>query len=93
MSVTEDDVPQEIAKLCGEVQYEETSEIPVEHGYIWTSCASVENGNPIFWDEAAAEAITGGAIAPRAWSLSGSGPTTGRRVVRASSFLCRSTST
>jgi acyl dehydratase len=64
VTVTEDDVPQEISKLCGEVQYEETSEIPVEHGYIWTSCASVENGNPIFWDESVAEAITGGAIAP-----------------------------
>ena len=64
MTVTEDDVPQEITKLFGAVQYEEASEIPVEHGYIWTSCASVENGNPIFWDESVAEAITGGAIAP-----------------------------
>lgn len=64
MTVTDDDVPQDVTKLCGKVQYEETSEIPVEHGYIWTSCASVENGNPIFWDDAVATVITGGAIAP-----------------------------
>ena len=57
-------VPQDLIDLCGKVQYEEISEIPVEHGYIWTSCASVENANPIFWDDAAAEAITGGPIAP-----------------------------
>ncbi|MFZ0664744.1 MAG: MaoC family dehydratase N-terminal domain-containing protein [Acidimicrobiales bacterium] len=59
-----DDVPEEIGALCGQVQYEELSEIPVEHGYIWTSCASVENGNPIFWDEKIAADITGGPIAP-----------------------------
>jgi acyl dehydratase len=64
MTTSEDELPQDVTKLCGEVQYEETSEIPVEHGYIWTSCASVENGNPIFWDDGAAEVITGGPIAP-----------------------------
>jgi acyl dehydratase len=64
VSISADELPQDVTKLCGEVQYEETSEIPVEHGYIWTSCASVENGNPIFWDESAAEVITGGPIAP-----------------------------
>jgi acyl dehydratase len=58
------DLPADLVGLCGEVQYEEASEIPVEHGYIWSSCASVENGNPIFWDRAAAQAITSGPIAP-----------------------------
>jgi uncharacterized protein len=58
------DVPEDIAGLIDTVQYEEISEIPVEHGYIWTSCASVENGNPIFWDRAAATEITAGPIAP-----------------------------
>ena len=37
--------------MIGQVQYEETGEFPVERGYIWTSCASVENGNPLFWDD------------------------------------------
>lgn len=57
------DVPGDVAEMCGEVQYEEVSEIPVERGYVWTSCASVENGNPIFWDESVADAVTGGPIA------------------------------
>ena len=45
-------------------QYEVPGEFPVEHGYIWTSCASVENGNPLFWDDEVAAVITGGPIAP-----------------------------
>ena len=39
-------------------------EFPVEQGYVWTSCASVENGNPLFWDDEVADALTGGPIAP-----------------------------
>ena len=31
---------------------------------MWTSCASVENGNPLYWDDAVAEALTGGPVAP-----------------------------
>ena len=50
--------------LIGTLQYEEVGEFPVERGYIWTSCASVENGNPLFWDDAVADAITRGPIAP-----------------------------
>ena len=33
-------------------------------GYIWTTCASVENGNPLFWDDEVAGPLTGGPIAP-----------------------------
>ncbi|HZN15368.1 MAG TPA: MaoC family dehydratase N-terminal domain-containing protein [Acidimicrobiales bacterium] len=47
-----------------ERQYERTADFPVERGYIWTSCSSVENGNPLFWDDAVAEELTGGPIAP-----------------------------
>ena len=54
----------EIAALIDVPQYEERGEFPVEHGYIWTTCASVENGNPLYWDDAVAEHITGGAVAP-----------------------------
>jgi acyl dehydratase len=57
-------VPEDVAAQYGAVQYEELSEIPVEHGYIWTSCASVENANPLFWDEKVADSLTGGSIAP-----------------------------
>jgi acyl dehydratase len=59
-----DELPADVAALIDVVQYEQDGEFPVERGYIWTSCASVENGNPLFWDEQAAEAITGGPIAP-----------------------------
>ena len=58
------ELPADVEKMIGELQYEETGEFPVERGYIWTSCASVENGNPLFWDDAVADALTGGPIAP-----------------------------
>ena len=57
-------VPDEVTDLIGVPQYEEDGDFPVEHGYIWTTCASVENGNPLFWDEEVAEALTEGPIAP-----------------------------
>jgi acyl dehydratase len=58
------ELPAEVEKQIGRVQYEVTGEFPVERGYIWTSCASVENGNPLFWDDAVAAELTGGPIAP-----------------------------
>jgi len=58
------DLPPEVEKLIDEVQYEEAGEFPVERGYIWTTCSSVENGNPLFWDDAVASEITDGPIAP-----------------------------
>jgi uncharacterized protein len=57
-------VPATVEALLGRVQYEETGEFPVERGYIWTACASVENGNPLFWDDAVAAELTDGPIAP-----------------------------
>jgi acyl dehydratase len=57
-------IPESVEALIGRVQYEETGEFPVERGYIWTSCASVENGNPLFWDDAVAAELTNGPIAP-----------------------------
>jgi acyl dehydratase len=57
-------VPDDVSKLIDEVQYEEAGEFPVERGYIWTTCSSVENGNPLFWKDDAAAEITNGPIAP-----------------------------
>jgi uncharacterized protein len=59
-----DELPAEVAALIDEVQYEEAGDFPVERGYIWTSCASVENGNPLFWDDKVAAELTDGPIAP-----------------------------
>jgi len=53
-----------ILARVGEPQYEESGEFPVERGYVWTMCAAVENGNPLFWDEAVAAELTDGPIAP-----------------------------
>jgi acyl dehydratase len=58
------DLPPEVEELIDAVQYEEAGEFPVERGYVYTSCSSVENGNPLFWDDAVAEDVTGGPIAP-----------------------------
>jgi len=63
-TATDTDLPAEVAASIGRVQYEIEGDFPVEQGYIATSCASVENGNPLYWDPAVAEAITGGPIAP-----------------------------
>ena len=57
------DIPAEIEALIDVPQYDEVGEFPVERGYIWSTCASVENGNPLFWDDAVAEELTGGVIA------------------------------
>jgi hypothetical protein len=62
--MTDRDLPPEVEKLIDQVQYEEAGEFPVERGYVYTSCSSVENGNPLFWDDVVAQAITNGPIAP-----------------------------
>ena len=48
-----------VRSMIGAEQYLEQAEFPVEAGYIWTTCASVENGNPLFWDEEVSSALTG----------------------------------
>lgn len=50
--------------LIGVEQYHVAADFPVERGYVFTTCASVENGNPLFWDDEVADALTGGPIAP-----------------------------
>jgi acyl dehydratase len=57
-------LPGDVAETIGRTQYEETGEFPVERGYVWTTCSSVENGNPLFWDDDVAAEITGGPVAP-----------------------------
>jgi acyl dehydratase len=62
--MTDTAIPADVVDRIGELQYEITADFPVERGYIWTSCASVENGNPLFWDDDVAAALTDGPIAP-----------------------------
>ena len=73
------DPRQSVLDVIGEVQYEETGEFPVEQGYIWTSCSSVENGNPLFWDPTPWPTRSpAGRSRRRRCSRSGSARTTGR---------------
>jgi uncharacterized protein len=58
-----DDLPPSIEALIDLPQYDEAGDFPVERGYIWTSCASTENANPLFWDDKVAAELTGGPIA------------------------------
>jgi hypothetical protein len=58
------ELPEEVKGWIGEERYETQGEFDVERGYVFTSCASVENGNPLFWDEKVAQQITDGWIAP-----------------------------
>lgn len=58
------DLPEDVRAWIGQVRYEEECEIEVERGYVYTSLASVQNGNPIYWDDEVAAEVTGGPIAP-----------------------------
>ena len=62
--MTELKLPEKVRSWIGAVRYEEEGEFDVERGYVYTTCASVENGNPLFWDDATAQELTGGPIAP-----------------------------
>ena len=61
---TDDALPESVAAVIGVPQYEGDAGFDAEMGYVWTSLASVENGNPLFWDADVAEALAGGPIAP-----------------------------
>ena len=80
-------------ELVDKEQYHEVGEFPVERGYVWTSCASVENGNPLFWDDAVATALTGGPVAPPSMVSVWFVPITGRLGATSRPCRCRCTST
>ena len=63
------DIPDAVLGRVDEVQYEGPAGFPVEQGYIWTTCASVENGNPLYWEPAVANDLTGAPIAPPTGAL------------------------
>lgn len=59
-----DELPADVAALIGEPQYLRTADFDVERAYTYNTCAATQNGNPIYWDDAVAEEICGGPIAP-----------------------------
>lgn len=58
------EIPDNVTALIGVQQYEEEGGFPVEHGYIWNTCAATSNGNPLYWDDDVASTLTEGSIAP-----------------------------
>ncbi len=58
------ELPEHVKGWIGKSLIDDEGEFAIEQGYIATSCASVQNGNPIFWDPETAQAITAGPIAP-----------------------------
>lgn len=58
------DLPASVQQMIGAAMYEEETEFPIEIGYVYNTCAAVQNANPIFWDATVAEAVTDGPIAP-----------------------------
>lgn len=58
------ELPEEVRSWIGQKRYEQVGEFDVERGYVYTSLASVKNGNPLYWDEKVANDLTGGMIAP-----------------------------
>jgi acyl dehydratase len=63
-ALTAEDLPEKVASWIGQERYREQTEFPIEMGYVYTTCSSVENANPLFWDEKIAQQLTGGFIAP-----------------------------
>jgi acyl dehydratase len=62
--VPADVVPADVQALIGTRQYEVTANFPVEHGYVYNTCAATQNANPIYWNAETAAAVTDGPIAP-----------------------------
>jgi len=58
------ELPDEVSSWIGKTLAEDQGEFDIERGYIATTCASVENGNPLYWDDAVADRVTDGPIAP-----------------------------
>ncbi|HUH36704.1 MAG TPA: MaoC family dehydratase [Spongiibacteraceae bacterium] len=60
------DVPDVVKSWAGRPVIVERSEIAVERGAWENFCAAVEDGNPLYWDEAVATGISNGLISPPA---------------------------
>jgi len=59
------DLPTVVAEMIGVPMYVETGEVLVATTGIRDACASVENGNPVYWDESVAREVVGTPTAPQ----------------------------
>jgi acyl dehydratase len=58
-----EELPADVVEMIGRPQYPVTATFPVERGYTYNTLAATENANPLYWDEAVAEELTGGMTA------------------------------
>jgi len=58
------EVPADVLARVGEPCHREQSVVPVERGAITAFVSASHNGNPVYWDDAVADELTGGAVAP-----------------------------
>lgn len=54
----------DVAEWVGRTLEDPPGDVVVERGSILHWCEATENANPLYWDEAAAEEIAGGPVAP-----------------------------
>ena len=59
----EEELPADVAGLIGRSQYPITATFPVERAYTYNTLAATQNANPLYWDEAVADELTGGMTA------------------------------
>ena len=61
-----DEIPQDVRDWIGRVAVVSEAVATVERGAIEAFASAVEDANPLYWDDAAAQAITGGVVVPPA---------------------------
>lgn len=59
-----DKLPEQVAAMIGTPMYPETATFPAERSYAFNTLAATQNANPLFWDEAVADELTGGPVLP-----------------------------
>ncbi len=64
--VESDDLPDVVKGWVNQAMFAVEYPLTIERGLWLNFCVAVQDGNPLYWDEAAAQAFTGGAIAPPA---------------------------
>ena len=57
-------MPADVAAMIGRPMYPQTADFCAETAYGWNILAATENGNPLYWNAAVADALTAGAIMP-----------------------------
>ncbi len=57
------DLPAEVAEMIGRPMYHQAADFDVERSYTYNTLAATQNGNPLYWDDAVADELTGGPIA------------------------------